>query len=47
MTGQTNVKLPLVAPTAGLSRFGFALEATAEDKEKPFTAFGQWAVTAP
>jgi hypothetical protein len=47
VTGQTNVKLPLVAPAGGLSRFGFALEATAEDKEKAFTAFGQWAVTAP
>jgi hypothetical protein len=47
VTTATNVKLPLVAPATGLTRFGFGLEATAEDKEKPFSAFGQWAVTAP
>ena len=47
VTSATNVKLPLVAPATSLTRFGFGLEATAEDKEKPFTAFGQWAVTAP
>lgn len=47
VTSATNVKLPLVVPAPSLTRFGFGLEATAEDKEKPFTAFGQWAVTAP
>ena len=47
VTSATNVKLPLAIPTPSLSRFGFGIEATAEDKEKPFTAYGQWAVTAP
>lgn len=47
VTSATNVKLPLVAPATSLTRFGFGIEATAEDKEKPFTAYGQWAVTAP
>lgn len=46
ITSNTNVKT-LAAPTPGLSRFGFGLEATAEDKEKPFSAYGLWAVTAP
>ncbi len=47
VTSATNVKLPLVVPATSVTRFGFGLEATAEDKEKPFSAFGQWAVTAP
>jgi hypothetical protein len=42
----TNLK-SLAVPAASVSRFGFGLEATAEDKEKPFSAYGQWAVTAP
>jgi hypothetical protein len=42
----TNLKT-LTVPPASANRFGFGLEATAEDKEKPFSAFGQWAVTAP
>lgn len=42
----TNLKT-LAVPTLSANRFGFGLEATAEDKEKPFSAFGLWAVTAP
>jgi len=42
----TNLKT-LTVPAASVNRFGFGLEATAEDKEKAFSAFGQWAVTAP
>jgi hypothetical protein len=46
VTSAVNIK-PLVVPTLSVNRFGFGLEATAEDKEKAFSAFGQWAVTAP
>jgi hypothetical protein len=46
VTNATNLKT-LAVPTTSVSRFGFGLEATAEDKEKPFSAFGVWAVTAP
>jgi hypothetical protein len=46
VTTATNLKT-LAVPTTGVNRFGFAIEATAEDKEKAFSAFGQWAVTAP
>jgi hypothetical protein len=46
VTSATNLKT-LTAPGAGLTRLGFALEATAEDDVKPFSAYGQWAVTAP
>jgi hypothetical protein len=46
VTGGTNLKT-LAVPAASINRFGFGLEATAEDKEKPFSAYGQWAVTAP
>jgi hypothetical protein len=42
----TNLKT-LAVPAASANRFGFGLEATAEDKEKLFSAYGQWAVTAP
>lgn len=47
VTSATNLKSPLVVPAASINRFGFGLEATAEDKEKPFSAYGLWAVTAP
>jgi hypothetical protein len=46
VTASTNLKT-LSAPAAGLNRLGFSLEATAEDSEKAFSAYGQWAVTAP
>jgi len=46
ITASTNLKT-LAVPTTSVNRFGFGLEATAEDKEKAFSAFGQWAVTAP
>jgi hypothetical protein len=46
VTSGTNLK-SLAVPTTGVTRFGFGLEATAEDKEKAFSAYGQWAVTAP
>lgn len=46
VTAATNLKSLAVPPTSA-NRFGFGLEATAEDKEKAFSAFGQWAVTAP
>lgn len=46
VTGPTNLKT-LAVPATSVSRFGFGLEATAEDKEKAFSAYGQWAVTAP
>jgi len=42
----TNLK-SLTVPTASANRFGFGLEATATEDTKPFSAFGQWAVTAP
>ncbi len=47
VTSATNLKAPLVVPTPSLSRLGFGVEATAEDNAKPFSAYGQWAVTAP
>jgi hypothetical protein len=47
VTSATNLKAPLAIPAPSLTRFGFGVEATAEDKEKPFSAYGQWAVTAP
>jgi hypothetical protein len=46
ITNSTNFN-SLVTPPASLSRFGFGLEAKAEDKEKPFSVYGLWAVTAP
>ena len=46
VTSSTNLKT-LAVPATSVNRLGFGLEATAEDKEKPFSAFGQWAVTAP
>jgi hypothetical protein len=46
ITTATNLKA-LTAPTAGLTRLGFGLEATPTEDTKPFSAFGQWAVTAP
>lgn len=46
IAASTNLK-SLTVPTASTNRFGFGLEATAEDKEKAFSAFGFWAVTAP
>jgi hypothetical protein len=46
VTSATNLKA-LAVPTLSVNRFGFGLEATAEDKEKAFSAYGQWAVTAP
>ena len=46
VTGATNLKT-LAVPTTSVNRFGFGLEATAEDKEKQFSAYGLWAVTAP
>ncbi len=46
VTSPTNLKT-LAVPATSINRFGFGLEATAEDKEKAFSAYGQWAVTAP
>jgi hypothetical protein len=46
VTSATNLKT-LTVPTTSVNRFGFGLEATAENKELPFSAYGQWAVTAP
>jgi hypothetical protein len=46
ITSATNLKA-LVTPAPSVTRLGFGLEALAEDKEKPFSAYGQWAVTAP
>jgi hypothetical protein len=45
VTSSTNLKT-LTAPAASVNRFGFGLEATA-DEDKAFSAYGQWAVTAP
>lgn len=45
VTNSTNVK-SLTSVANGASRFGFALEATSAAAGK-FSAFGQWAVTAP
>lgn len=46
VTSATNLKA-LAAPATGINRFGFGLEATATEVDKPFSAYGQWAVTAP
>jgi hypothetical protein len=46
VTSATNLK-SLVVPAPSINRLGFGLEATAEDKEKAFSVYGQWAVTAP
>jgi len=46
VTSATNLK-SLAVPAPSLTRLGFGLEATAEDKEKAFSVYGQWAVTAP
>jgi hypothetical protein len=45
VTSSTNLKA-LSSPTAGVNRFGFGLEASSESAGK-FSAYGQWAVTAP
>ncbi|HEX4669928.1 MAG TPA: hypothetical protein VH275_08165 [Solirubrobacterales bacterium] len=42
----TNLKT-LAVPAASANRFGFGLEATANEVDKPFSAYGLWAVTAP
>jgi hypothetical protein len=42
----TNLKT-LAVPAPSANRFGFGLEATANELDKPFSAFGLWAVTAP
>jgi hypothetical protein len=46
VTSATNLKT-LVVPPVGINRLGFSLEATADELDKPFSAYGQWAVTAP
>jgi hypothetical protein len=46
VTASTNLKT-LTVPAASINRLGFGLEATATEDAKPFSAFGQWAVTAP
>jgi hypothetical protein len=46
VTSATNLK-SLSVPAPSVNRLGFGLEATAEDKEKAFSVYGQWAVTAP
>jgi hypothetical protein len=46
VTSPVNLKTLTVPPTS-LNRFGFGLEATINEADKPFSAFGQWAVTAP
>jgi hypothetical protein len=46
VTSSTNLK-SLTVPVTSVNRFGFGLEATAEDGKAPFSAYGQWAVTAP
>jgi hypothetical protein len=46
VTGSTNLKTLVVPPTS-VNRLGFGLEATATDDTKAFSAYGQWAVTAP
>jgi hypothetical protein len=45
VTSATNLKT-LTAPAPSANRFGFGLEATANE-DKAFSAYGQWAVTAP
>jgi hypothetical protein len=45
VTSSTNLKA-LSGPAAGVSRFGFGLEASSESAGK-FSAYGQWAVAAP
>jgi hypothetical protein len=46
VTESTNLK-SLTVPAASINRLGFGLEATATDDAKAFSAYGQWAVTAP
>ncbi len=46
VTSAVNLKTLAVPPTS-VNRLGFGLEATIEEADKPFSAFGQWAVTAP
>jgi hypothetical protein len=46
VTSPTNLKT-LAVPAPSVSRLGFGLEATANEIDKPFSAYGQWAVTAP
>ncbi len=46
VTSATNLKT-LTVPATGINRLGFGYEATAEDAEEAFSAYGQWAVTAP
>lgn len=45
VTSSINLK-SLSTPGPSINRFGFGLEATA-DEDKAFAAYGQWAVTAP
>jgi len=46
VTSSTNLKTLVIPPTS-INRLGFGLEATATEDDKAFSAFGQWAVTAP
>ena len=46
VTSATNLKT-LTVPATGINRLGFGYEATAEDAKEAFSAYGQWAVTAP
>jgi hypothetical protein len=46
VTSSTNLKT-LAVPAASINRLGFGLEATATEDTKAFSAYGQWAVTAP
>jgi len=46
VTSSTNLKTLVVPPTS-INRLGFGLEATATEDDKAFSAYGQWAVTAP
>lgn len=46
VTNSTNLKTLSVPPTS-INRLGFGIEATATEDDKAFSAYGQWAVTAP
>jgi len=46
VTSATNLQ-SLVVPPTSINRLGFGLEATATEDTKAFSAYGQWAVTAP
>jgi len=46
VTSATNLK-SLAVPATSVNRLGFGIEATATEDTKPFSAYGQWAVTAP